>query len=275
MSVVFHDLRKHRNGGGPRECINLVEINKAIISVEKINTTLSADTLSGPFKVKGDIFWNNQKVEADIQTGKIDKTANTVSVQAELKLPDSDASVNFAGVAGIAGGIDLQGEVSSQNELLKNGPDVEYATAAFGQGIEITPIQLAKGFCIFANGGKLVKPYVVGKIAQGKNEINTKSAQGDLVVSPDVASKVTIMMISVVEKGFGNQARIPGYYIAGKTGTAEVPKINGKGYEDNNTIQSFIGFAPAFNPKFLILIKLDNPKVPKSSLSVIRREANR
>ncbi len=75
------------------------------------------------------------------------------------------------------------------------------------------------------------------------------------------------MLVSVVEKGFGSGAKVPGYYIAGKTGTAEVPLKNNKGYEPDKTIQSFIGFGPAFNPQFLILVKLDNPKVPKSSLS--------
>ena len=75
------------------------------------------------------------------------------------------------------------------------------------------------------------------------------------------------MLINVVERGFGDIARIPGYYLAGKTGTAEVPFEGKKGYYADRTIQSFIGFGPALKPEFLILVKLDNPKVPKSSLS--------
>ena len=95
----------------------------------------------------------------------------------------------------------------------------------------------------------------------------TKIQPQDQVISQQTASEVTTMMINVVERGYGSEAKILGYYIAGKTGTAEVPLKNGKGYELDKTIQSFIGFAPALNPKFLILIKLDDPKVPKSSLS--------
>ena len=70
-----------------------------------------------------------------------------------------------------------------------------------------------------------------------------------------------------MEKGFGKSAKVPGYYLAGKTGTAEVPIEGGRGYYTDKTIQSFIGFGPALNPKFLILVKLDNPKVSASSVS--------
>jgi cell division protein FtsI/penicillin-binding protein 2 len=80
------------------------------------------------------------------------------------------------------------------------------------------------------------------------------------------------MLINVVDNGFNKVAKIPGYYFAGKTGTAQIPAKNGKGYlPDNNTIQSFVGYGPVFNPasQFVIMVKLDNPKVPKSSLSAV------
>ena len=144
---------------------------------------------------------------------------------------------------------------------------MEFATASFGQGIELTPIQIVSGFCAFANGGKLVKPYIAEKIVQGKKETNTKPQIQNQVISQQTASQITAMLISVVEKGFGSEAKVPGYYIAGKTGTAEVPFEDKRGYYLDKTIQSFIGFGPALNPQFLILVKLDDPKVPKSSLS--------
>lgn len=164
-------------------------------------------------------------------------------------------------------GVDLQGEVSSRNENLKQGSDIEYATASFGQGIEVTPIQFVRAFCALANGGKLVKPYIVEKIVNGKDKSYTKPQPQEQIISQQTISQLTPMLVSVVEKGFGSGAKVPGYYIAGKTGTAEVPLKNNKGYEPDKTIQSFIGFGPAFNPQFLILVKLDNPKIPKSSLS--------
>lgn len=164
-------------------------------------------------------------------------------------------------------GIDLQGESYSANEILKNGSDFGFATASFGQGVEMTPIQLARAFCIFANGGKMPKPYLVEKISHGSDEQETQHTVTGSLISPKTAAQVTTMLINVVERGFGSAAKIPGYYLAGKTGTAQVPFENKKGYYEDKTIQSFIGYGPALAPQFLILVKLDNPKVPKSSLS--------
>ena len=166
-------------------------------------------------------------------------------------------------------GVDLQGEVYSRNDNLKNGPDMNFATASFGQGIELTPMQIVRGFCALANGGKLVKPYIVEKIVNGKNELVTKPETSDQIISKQTISQLTTMLINVTENGFNSVAKIPGYYIAGKTGTAQVPLTRGKGYEQDKTIQSFVGYGPALNPQFLILVKLDNPKVPKSSLSAV------
>ncbi len=166
-------------------------------------------------------------------------------------------------------GVDLQGEVYSKNEILKNGSAFGFATASFGQGVEMTPIQLARAFCVFANGGKMPKLYIVEKIVHGQDEEKKQPEVSDQLISPKTASQVTTMLINVVDRGFGDGAKIPGYYLAGKTGTAQVPFENKKGYYPDKTIQSFIGFGPALKPQFLILVKLDNPKVPKSALSAV------
>ena len=166
-------------------------------------------------------------------------------------------------------GIDLQGEVSSNNNVLRNATDMNFATASFGQGIELTPIQIISGFSAIANGGRVVKPYLVEKIASGQDEMEIKPQLSDPVISQKTVSELTSMLVNVVDKGFNKVAKIPGYYIAGKTGTAQVPLKNGKGYEADKTIQSFVGYGPAYNPQFLILVKLDNPKVPKSALSAV------
>ncbi len=166
-------------------------------------------------------------------------------------------------------GIDLRGEVSSHNDSLKSGPDMNYATASFGQGIELTPLQIARGFCAIANGGKLVRPYIVEKIVNGKDGTDARPEISDPIITQQTLSQLNSMLINVVDKGFNSVAKIPGYYLAGKTGTAQVPLKKGKGYEADKTIQSFVGYGPAFNPQFLILVKLDNPKVPKSALSAV------
>jgi len=203
-------------------------------------------------------------------TQVLENSINTGAVFAEQTL-DNKTYFNYIDRFGFISktGIDLQGEVYSRNDVLKNGPDIEFATASFGQGVELTPMQIAKGFCAIANGGKLVRPYIVERIVNGKDEINTRPEISDSVVSQQTISQLDSMLINVVDKGFNGVAKIPGYYLAGKTGTAEVPLKDGRGYEPNKTIQSFVGYGPVFNPQFVILVKLDNPKVPKSALSAV------
>jgi cell division protein FtsI (penicillin-binding protein 3)/stage V sporulation protein D (sporulation-specific penicillin-binding protein) len=155
-------------------------------------------------------------------------------------------------------GIDLGGEAKGDISNLKNMRDIEYATAFFGQGIAITPIELVAAMGVIANQGKLTRPYLVEKfIYPDGREETTEPKVIDQVISSETAEKLTKMMVSVVENGYGKKAGVPGYFIAGKTGTAQVPE--GGGYSDK-TIHSFGGFFPAFDPQFLILVKLDNPQ---------------
>ncbi len=224
----------------------------------------------GFVKIGPNVIWNfgHSSYGKQTMTAVLEKSINTGAVFVSQQVP-RDTYLEYMDRFGFSErtGIDLQGEVYSRNDALKNGNDMEFATASFGQGIDLTPIQIIRGFCAIANGGKLVKPYLVEKITHDSGETLTNPEFSEQIISQQTSSQVTAMMISVVEKGFGDQAKIPGYYIAGKTGTAEVPFRDKKGYYPDKTVQSFVGFAPALNPQFLILVKLDSPKVPKSSLS--------
>src|SRR3989339_1652627 len=207
-------------------------------------------------------------------TQVLEKSINTGAVFAEQQL-GSNLFLEYLEKFGLfeKTGIDLQGEVSSQNQEFKKGYEINFATASFGQGIKITPIQLVKAFSAIANNGKMAKPHLVKKIV-GENgfveEILPEFSEN--VISPETSSKIVSMMISVVENGYSKKAKVPGYYIAGKTGTAQVSwpalGIDKQGYSDK-TIQSFIGFAPAFNPEFLILVKLDNPATNTAEYSAL------
>lgn len=201
--------------------------------------------------------YDGRKYGKQTMTGVLEKSINTGAVFVEELIPHN-VFLDYLAKFGFfeKTGIDLT-EVYSENNELKKGYEINFATAAFGQGIEITPIQLVRAFSAIANGGNLVAPYVVNK----NNEIS------EPVISQKTASQVTAMMVSVVENGYGKAAKIPGYYIAGKTGTAQVPE--GGKYSAEKTIQSFIGFAPAFSPKFVILVKLDNPKAKTAEYSAI------
>ena len=170
-------------------------------------------------------------------------------------------------------GIDLAGEVYSENreikKALQSNIEVNFANASFGQGIAITPIQMVRAFSTIINGGKLMKPYIVKEIdkAGTKKEIESITI-AENIITPESSSQLRNMLINVVEKGFGHLAKIPGYYIGGKTGTSQVPYtslgINKSGYSDH-TWQTFMGFAPALNPQFIALIKLNNPTATKTS----------
>jgi len=207
-------------------------------------------------------------------TEVLEKSINTGAVFIEKKI-GHNLFEDYIKAFGIfePTGIDLQGEIFSQNKEFKKGYEINFATASFGQGIEMTPIQLARAFCVIANGGKLVKPYLVEKILEnGKvTEIQPKITSNN-IISPRTTSQLIGMLVSVVENGFAKRAKIPGYFIAGKTGTAQIAfsalGINKEGYSEK-TIQTFIGFAPAFSPRFLILVKLDNPKSRDASVSAV------
>ncbi|MBI2013847.1 MAG: penicillin-binding protein 2 [Candidatus Colwellbacteria bacterium] len=154
-------------------------------------------------------------------------------------------------------GIDLPGEVAgSIRNLESNTRDINFATASFGQGISVTPISLITAVSAIANKGVMMKPYV---------NTDLKPERVERVISLQTSLKVADMMVKAVD---GAQvAKISGYTVAGKTGTAQIP---GKGGYSDDVINSFVGFAPAYDPRFTILIKLDKPAgAPLAGLSVV------
>jgi cell division protein FtsI/penicillin-binding protein 2 len=161
---------------------------------------------------------------------------------------------------GQASGVELL-ENKGNLDNLKANILINFHTASFGQGISVTPIQLVQAFTAIANGGKMMKPFLVqSKIfPDGRAEENRGEVVGE-PISSKTANTVAAMMVNVVENGHGKRAQVPGYYIAGKTGTAQVPKKNNRGYEENNNIGSFIGFGPVEDPKFLALVRINHPR---------------
>lgn len=156
--------------------------------------------------------------------------------------------------------VDLPGEVEGNISNLDAGRGIDFATASFGQGIAVTPLQLAGAIGAVANGGKLMKPYAVEKIIDDSgNEITREPQVVREVISKESAETLTKMLVSAVRNGFENRAGVKGYFVAGKTGTAQIPRSDGRGYSDK-VIHTFVGYAPAFNPRFLILIQLNEPK---------------
>lgn len=216
----------------------------------------------GYVQIGGRTIYNfgRQKWGQKTMTEVLEKSINTGAVFAEKQV-GSEQFLKYIEAFGFfeKTGIDLDGEIFSDNRVLKQGKEINLATASFGQGIEITPLQLVRAFSAIANEGKLARPYIVEKIGES-DIIDKKRELISGIISAKTASQITAMLVNVVENGYGKKAKIPGYYVAGKTGTAQVPSKDRRGYYSDKTVQSFIGFAPAFDPKFLILVKLDNPQ---------------
>ncbi len=198
-------------------------------------------------------------------TEVMEKSINTGMVYVQQQL-DNQVFLDYLEDLGYfqRTGIDLQGEVYSENRIFKQGYDVNFANASFGQGIEVTPIQLLTSFFALANGGDLMQPYLV-------ENLNVEPNQKRRVFSSSTTSKITSMLISTIEEGTARRAKIPGYYLAGKTGTAQIPWSvlgeNRRGYSDQTT-QSFIGYGP-LNAEFVILVSLSQPDTPTAEVSVV------
>ena len=134
---------------------------------------------------------------------------------------------------------------------------VDLASTSFGQSVRITPLQLISGVCAIANGGKLMKPYLVAGVADSEGNITEKTEPvvRRTVISESTSKTVRSMMQSVVSEGTGKNAYIEGYRVAGKTGTAQ--KLDSG---TNTYIASFVAFAPADAPEVAVLIGVDSPQ---------------
>lgn len=162
---------------------------------------------------------------------------------------------------GVETGIELDTEVSGTiNSLSKNKGDkldCYAATASFGQGVTVTPLQIATAFSVIANGGTLMKPYIVKekKFADGHTEV-TKPKPVGTVLTRKAAGQMGNILVATVDKGYSGRARVEGYRVAGKSGTAE---IAGPGGYTKTYNHSFIGFAPAQDPKYVMIVKYEKP----------------
>lgn len=162
---------------------------------------------------------------------------------------------------GSPSGVEVKVENRGNIKSLDQKGEIFAATTSFGQGISVTPIQLVTAVGAIANQGKLMRPYLVKEIKKSDGEVvKTQPKVVRQVISSKAANLLAGMMVSAVRNGHGKQAGVAGYYVAGKTGTAQVPKKEGKGYEENKNIGSFAGFAPVDNPRFVMLVKIDNPR---------------
>lgn len=216
---------------------------------------------AGPVEIGGYTIktWNNEYRKNITMIDTIQHSDNTgmVYVSEKLGLPRMLSYIKKFGIGELTG-IDLQGEAVPTIRDADSWHVIDVATTSFGQGISVTPIELLAGFASLANEGHRMEPHVVSSIetADG-NIIKIPPKIIENTISPKTSKVMTEILVNAVDKGEAKFAKPKGYRIAGKTGTAQIP-IAGH-YDPNKTIASFIGFAPADDPKFAMLVIIDRP----------------
>jgi len=170
---------------------------------------------------------------------------------------------------GHATGIDLAGEASGRLKLPGDSDwtPVELGTNAFGQGVSVTPIQMVMAASALANNGQMVYPHVLYAQIQDGKQSNTKTQIVGTPISATTAHTISDMLANALETE-SSTALVPGYRIAGKTGTAQIPLPSG-GYDQNNVNTSFIGWGPVDDPRFLVYVWLEKPQTNRAASVVV------
>ena len=227
-------------------------------------TPLSTYDDKGEEKIDQFTIHNSDHVAHGIQTmtDVLDKSLNTGTIFVERQLGHDlfrDYVQKFG--LGVKTGIELRPEGAGDISPLDRKGEIFGATASYGQGITVTALQMLAAYGAIANGGQLMKPYIVQDVVapDGAHAV-TKPTVVREAVSKRAARLVAGMLVTVVEDGHGKRAAVPGYYVAGKTGTAQVASDNGKGYLADVTIGSFAGFAPSDDPKFVMVVTINHPR---------------
>ncbi len=230
-------------------------LNEGLVKPETI-----CDKCSGPRKIADYTIktWNEKYFPNSTMTEVIQHSDNVGMVFLSEKL-GVEKMIDYLEKFGFGRptGIDLEDETSPKLRKKEDWKMIDLATASFGQGIAVTPIQMVRAVAAIANGGKLMKPYVVKKVIGKEGEIEIQPKMEKEVLKSATALMITEMMVNAVDKGEAKWAKPQGYRIAGKTGTAQIP-VAGH-YDKEKTIASFIGFAPADEPKFVMLVTLREP----------------
>jgi len=207
--------------------------------------------------------WSTVPHGAQTLTEAVGNSCNPVQIQLALKM-GKETYYDYLEMFGITDSsltnIDLPAESNAQIQAEENIGNLELATISYGQGIAVTPIQLVSAVSAIGNNGVLMQPRMVKSLVDTDGDVvkNFETKEVRKVISSKTAKEMRKIMEHVVADGGGGNAKIAGYRIGGKTGTADKPSASG-GYS-NDTYSSFIGMAPMNDPKLTVLVVVDSPQ---------------
>ena len=193
----------------------------------------------------------------------LNQSLNTGAATVALRLGAAAFRGYFARLGlGEETGIDLPSEASGLTANLASGREIELATASYGQGIALTPVQTVRALAALGNGGFLVTPHLARKIqySLGFSRAVGESARS-AVFARETSEEITRMLVRVVDEALlGGAYKLPRHSVAAKTGTALIARSDGAGYYDDRFLHSFFGYFPAYEPRFIIFLYLLEPK---------------
>ncbi|MDO8619100.1 MAG: penicillin-binding protein 2 [Candidatus Daviesbacteria bacterium] len=237
-----------------------VLVMAAAIDQDVVKPDTKCDSCTGPVSVGGFLIrtWDNKYFPDISMKDVIVHSDNTgmVFVGKKLGLDKFYSYLENFGFGSLTN-IDLQDEFAPDLRPKDTWREIDLATASFGQGIAVTPIQMVRAVAVIANGGLLVQPEVVKQIKDDKAIFTIKPKVIRQVIKPATSQVIKEMMVAAVDQGEARVFKPKGFKIAGKTGTAQIP-VAGH-YDPTKTIASFVGFAPADDPKFVMLVRYDQP----------------
>lgn len=221
------------------------------------------DCSAGKIQVADRVISDAHKKGVLTFTDVIAESSNVGTIKVALRLGrERYAKYITAFGFGKKTGVEMPGEISGQLKDFRLWSGVSIASIAIGQEIGVTPMQMAAAYCALANGGMLMKPYVVAEIVdlEGKEGKKFGPQPVGRAITEETCAKVNKMMQRVVEAGTGQKAKPAGYTAAGKTGTAQKIDQRTGLYSKKDYVSSFVGFVPARTPKLVILVMIDTPE---------------
>lgn len=237
-----------------------VLIMATALDSEVVTPDTKCEACSGPLKVDRYYIetWD-QVYHPDSNMVDVIVNSDNVGMASVAQKIGADKLYDYLDSFGIGGltGIDLQGEATPKLREKGTWNIVDLSTCGFGQGVAVTPIQMLSAVSAIANKGTLISPRVVKEIIGNGWREKIKLDPGERVMSEETARQMTAMMVEAAKHGEAKWTHLKGFKVAGKTGTAQIP-IAGH-YDEEKTIASFVGFAPADDPRFVMLVTLREP----------------